>query len=251
MKKAVKNQVKPVVDEAELDRLAKEHEDKPEEKEIPEERAEDKDPEEVKEEPEVVKVEVKEEVDYKEKFKESSREAMVLKKQLDDIELEKAKKIVIDEAFMKAKYSDWEELTIGEQKALTKTEQLDQQIQEINNRTNEFNNDKKWLEKVDAFIDDDAVDQFPQLKSREEQFRKFATRPSRKGLPIDDLVKIFLWENPEVVKAKRSLFHSPGGPDKAPVKSEEMTPEEVATLRKTDNRKYMQMIKEGKIKFAL
>jgi DNA repair exonuclease SbcCD ATPase subunit len=248
MKKTIGIQRKPELDLEELDKLAEENKE-----DVKEEVDDNEEPEEeVKEvEKEIEKEPEKPEIDYKEKFKESSKEAMILRKQLEEKEAEKTQKVEINEEFMRKLYPEWDELTTGEQKALKKAEELNQQIQDINNRTNEFNNDKKWIEKVNAFIEDDAIEQFPQLKGREDQLRKFANKPTRKGLPMDDLVKIFLWENPEEVKPKRSLFHAPGGPEKAPEKADQMSAEEVAKLRVTDNRKYMQMIREGKIKLDL
>jgi len=186
--------------------------------------------------------------DWEAKFKESQKEAMILSEQIKKAEEEKLKKIEITEDFLKEKYPDWEDMTLGEQKAIKKTEELEQDIQEIKNNTNKFNNDREWQEKVDSYITEEIPDMFPKIVGREEEFKRFATRPSRKGLPMDDLAKIFLFENP-VVEKKRSLFHAPGG--EAPQPSEGMTAEEAAELMRTKPLEYMRLVRDKKIKIKI
>lgn len=260
---------KKKVDQEELDRLAREEEEKKkkkatentgEEEEIEEEEGEEEE-EETEDETEEEKAErekkekeeadkKKNEVDYEKKFKDSQKEAMILKKQNEELLADKNKKVVVDEAYLKEKYPDWDDMTTGEQRATRIAEEAKQELSEINRKTNEFNNDRKWQDKVDKFVEEDLPDSFPKIKGREDEFKRFATRPTRKGLPLDDLAKIFLFEHPEQVKKKRSLFHTPGGEGKFP-KKKEMTTEEISNLRKTDNKKYMELIRQKKIKVDL
>jgi len=239
----VTNKTKPEVDVEELDRLAAEEEAKADE--IIEEAEES---EEAPKAPKTPKEPEKPPVDWETKAKESQKEAMVLKSQLDKIEEEKNKKVEITEDFLKEKYSDWEDMTLGEQKAIKKTEELEQEITEIKNSTNQFNNDRKWQESVESYINEEIPDMFPKIVGREEEFKRFATRPSRKGLPMDDLAKIFLFENP-VTEKKKSLFHSPGG--EAPQPKEGMTPEEAAELMRTRPGEYVRLIRAKKIKIKV
>ena len=235
----VTNKTKPVVDEAELDRLAAEEEAKVDEVN---DDAEEPETPKVPEVPETPKV------DWETKAKESAKEAMVLKAQIDKIEEEKTKKVEITEDFLKEKYPDWEDMTLGEQKAIKKTEELAQELQEIKNNTNQFNNDRKWQENVETYINEEVPDLFPTIVGREEEFKRFATRPSRKGLPMDDLAKIFLFENP-VTEKKRSLFHASGG--EAPPAKEGMTPEEAAELMRTRPGEYVRLIRAKKLNIKI
>lgn len=236
----VTNKTKPVVDEAELDRLAAEEEAKAD-KIIEEAEGEE-------EEPKAPKAPEKPPVDWETKAKESQKEALVLKSQLDKIEEEKNKKVEITEDFLKSKYPDWEDMTLGEQKAIKRTEELEQEVTEIKNSANQFNNDRKWQEKVEAYINEEMPDMFPKIIGREEEFKRFCTRPSRKGLPMDDLAKIFLFENPGTEK-KRSLFHAPGG--EAPTPKEGMTPEEAAELMRTRPGEYVRLIRAKKLNIKI
>lgn len=197
------------------------------------------------------KVEKKDETDYKAKFTESQKEALVLKAQLDKIEEEKNKKIDVTDDFLKNKYPDWEDMTTGEQTAIRKSEILEQEITQIKNNSNKFNNDRAWQEKVEAFTTDELPDSFPDLVGREDEFQRFATRPTRKGLPMDDLAKIFLFENPKKPAKKASLFHAPGGAGNAPKTSEGMSADDVQLLRTTKPLEYMRLVRAKKIKIKL
>ena len=187
-------------------------------------------------------------VDWEAKAKASAQEALILKAQMDKIEEEKNKKVEITEDFLKEKYPDWEDMTLGEQKAIKKTEELAQELQEIKNNTNQFNNDRKWQEKVEIYITDEMPDMFPKIVGREEEFKRFATRPTRKGLPLDVIAQSFLYEFPATEK-KRSLFHAPGG--EAPTPKEGMTPEEAAELMRTRPGEYVRFIRAKKLNIKI
>jgi hypothetical protein len=189
-------------------------------------------------------------IDYEIKFKESQKEALILKAQLDKVEEEKNKKVDITDDLLRGKYPDWDDLSVGEQKALRKSEELAQEVQELKNNANQFNNDRKWQEKVETFVTEEIPDLFPDIVGREEEFERFATRPTRKGLPMEDLAKVFLYENPPVDK-KRSLFHAGGGAGTPPPADEGMNAEDVRTLRITKPLEYMRLVRAGKIKIKI
>jgi hypothetical protein len=184
-------------------------------------------------------------VDYETKFKESQKEAMILKAQLDKVEEEKNKKVELTDEVLKGMYPEWDDMTPVEQKAMRRAEQLAQEVAEIKNNTNQFNNDKKWAEKVETFVTDEMPDLFPDIVGREEEFKRFATRPTRKGLPMDDLAKVFLFENPPK-EPKKSLFHAPGGEGKAP-EEQGMNDDEIRMLRITKPLEYMRLVRAKKI----
>lgn len=237
---------KPEVDLEMLDKLAEEteKEDLPEKENTEEEVVLPDRPPAKKPEEEIPPI------DYEAKFKESQKEAMILAEKIRQAEEEKNKKIVIDEIYLTEKYPDWEDMTLGEQKAIRKTEELAQELQEIKNNTNKFNNDRDWQEKVENYLNDEIPDMFPKIVGREEEFKRFATRPSRKGLPIDDLAKIFLFENPELPK-KRSLFHAPGGADIVSPKDDGMSADEAAELMRTRPSEYLRLVRDKKIKIKI
>jgi len=236
----VTNKTKPEVNLEEMEKARlEEAEEVAEEPETPEEPKAPKEP----------KVPEKEAVDWETKFKESQKEAMILSEQIKKAEEEKLKKIEITDEFLTKKYPDWEDLTIGEQKAIKKAEELEQEIQEIKNKTNQFNNDRAWQEKIETWVEEDMADMFPLIVGREEEFKRFATRPTRKGLPVDDLAKIFLFENPPSDK-KKSLFHAPGSGNR-PEPSEGMSVEEAEQMMRTRPLEYMRLVKSKKLKIKV
>ena len=253
---AIGIQQKPVVDTEELDRLAKLEEEEAakiarlaEEDDGEEEDDENKDPSKIaKKEVETPK---KPEIDWQEKAKESQKEALILREQLKKVEEEKSKKIEITEDYLTKKYPDWNDLTTGEQTAIKKAEVLEQEVAELRNNSNKFNNDREWNEKVESYASEELQDNFPSLVGREEEFKRFATRPTRKGLPMDDLAKIFLFENPKSPEPKRSLFHTPNNGVKPAPKEDGMSPEEARILRTTRPTEYMRLVRLGKIKIKI
>jgi len=199
------------------------------------------------EEPVIQKQPEKQIIDYEAKFKASTQEAMIMKAKLDAIEAEKNKPIEIDEAYMKANYPDWDELTTTEQKILTKNEKLEQEIKDIRSKTNEFNNDRKWESQISEMVENpELIEQFPSLKGKEEQFKRFCTKPTRKGLPVDTLAAAFLYEFKEEKPTRTIFSEGSSGPDKKPV-TKGITAEEASLLRKNNNAKYMELLKAGKI----
>jgi hypothetical protein len=202
------------------------------------------------EEPEKEKEPEKPKIDYETKFKESQKEAMVLKSKLDEIEAEKEKKIVIDEVFLTKKYPDWEEMTTGEQRAIKRAEELDQEVQEIKNNTNKFNNDREWEEKVNVFVADDMPILLPDIVGREEDFIKFATRPSRKGRPLEELGKIYLFDNPPPAK-KRNLFHSGSSAGDNPAPKDGLDADLIKKMREENPTKFLKLVRAGKIKIKI
>jgi len=246
--KAIGIQDKPQVDLEKLEESKEEEETVVEEKiEEIEEKLEPETPPEILPEPSAPEPP---KIDYEIKFKESQKEALILKAQLDKVEEEKNKKVDITDDLLRGKYPDWDDLSVGEQKALRKSEELAQEVQELKNNANQFNNDRKWQEKVETFVAEEMVDLFPDIVGREEEFKRFATRPTRKGLPMEDLAKVFLYENPPVDK-KRSLFHAGGGVSATPPVDEGMSAEDVRALRVTKPLEYMRLVRAGKIKVKI
>ncbi|MFZ2882218.1 MAG: hypothetical protein WA019_04035 [Candidatus Moraniibacteriota bacterium] len=247
LKNPVDNHQKPVVnlDEIEAARIAEENKAKGIIEKIEENPELDDNGNPIVKQP-VVITPPKPPVDWEAKAKASQQEAMVLSEQLRKIEEEKNKKVEITDEYLKSKYPNWDDMTTGEQAALKKGETLEQEIQELKNNNNKFNNDRAWEEKVTTFINEELPDLFPKLVGREEDFKRFATRPTRKGLPLEDLAKIFLFENP-VKEQKRSLFHAPNNGGKPPV-NEGMDVDEAAELMKTRPLEYMRLVRAGKIK---
>jgi hypothetical protein len=243
MDKTIDNRDEVIVDD---DKLLEELEEL-EEKENNPEIEETEEFEEVEEKKKEVKEPEKPKIDYESKFKASSQEAMVLKAKLDEIEAEKNKPVVVDDEYMKANYPDWEDMTTTEQKLAKGLEETKQANKELLAKTNEYNNDRKWRDQIDEIVDDfEFTDKYPAIKGKEEEFKRFCTKPTRKGVEMDVLTAAFLFEYKEPEKELRTIFkNTDGGHDKVDPKRG-LTLEESQTLRKASNSKFMEKLKDPK-----
>jgi len=235
----------------ELEQAEKEeNETKDEEIEEIEEVVEEESEEEEEKEEVVVKKEVKEEkpkVDYETKFKESTKEAMIMKAKLDEIEAEKNKPVEINDEYMKANYPDWEDMTVTEQRLARRTEEQDQKIKELTNKTNEYNNDKKWRDQIDSLVDDvEFTETYPKMKGKTEEFKKFCSKPTRKGVDMDILASAFLFEVKDTPKELKTLFKETKGSSAKTAPKAKLTTDEQKALRKGSNSKFMDLLKDPK-----
>lgn len=249
----------PVKKEANVDEILKKIEGVGVEEETPEEKAEreriEKENEDKNKNTDIEK-QLEEE---KNKNKASQQEALVLIEKNKELEARLSKKVEpveVTDDYLKNKYPDWEEMTLGEQRATRIAEEARQdslrannELLEINKKTNEFNNDRQWSEKVDTFANDiQLVEQYPSLKGRIDELKIFCNRPTRKGMPLEDLVKIFLFESPaKAPEIKRHLFNAPGGVNNGKPPQKGITASEAKILREQKPKLYNKLVAEHKI----
>jgi hypothetical protein len=195
------------------------------------------------------------EVDYKERYKGSTREAMVLTernkfykeavakaeslpkpteedlvKELGEDEVilmdDKQKQIAIDSIWAKRKYEIIQE-------AVKKDEEVE-----------------KWIDGIKSFLKDPQIlNKYPELEGNEEEFVKFAAMPTRIGLDTESLVKIFLFDNKPKPKNKTILLTKSTRDGEQ--KQNKISVEEAAKIRRRDPRLYARLIKENKIDFGI
>lgn len=194
------------------------------------------------------------EIDYKKKFTESAREALVQTAQRNELEK------VIDgsvetpeptEDELKAEYPEWDEMTSTEQKLAKKTLWNDKRFSIIEQAREERKNVQAWNEKVDQFVDDPAnLTTYPELEGKTEEFRLFASKPTRRGLNFDDLVLAF---NGELAKSRvkhtGKMFETGGNAakEKMQPKNDKLSLEEGRKLMETNYPKYKELLRQGKI----
>ena len=233
----------------------------------PEEPKETKPKEDVKEKPKKVdkpKEDVKPETDdttngepepdYKKKFTESTREAQILaskNKKLTEA-VEKAGDVADPtKKQMKAEYPEWEEMSDFEQKIAKENLLNRKKFDAITEATKGFKDMDKWTKKVDKFVDDPiTLASYPELEGREDEFKLFSTKPTRRGIDFEDLVSSFMYEaDSKPKKSKGQMFEvgTGGDSEKPKPKGDKITLDESINLRNTDYKKYLQYVKEGKI----
>lgn len=241
-----------------------------------EEPIEEKIEEEVEEQPieEVVEEAVEEEVvveekpkqekpqvDYKEKFSQSSKEAMALhfkNQKLEEI-LDSAVEVpepteaeLID--YARAKGSLWEDLDEFSKGILKDTFKNNRALEKIRLAREESRKVEDWARKVEGFVNsEETISKFPSLEDLGEDFKRFAMRESRRGMDLEDLVASFLYNAPQVPvkKNKGSLLLSRGNGRTVTEVPTGLTAEQVEIVRRKDPKEYRRLIKAGKINFEI
>lgn len=197
----------------------------------------------------------KQDPDYKEKFSQSTREAQILyakNKKTAEL-LEQASQLPEPtEDELKALYKDWD--LMGDfERQMAKESLVGKKYREfIANGTKEFKDIDAWSNTVDEFVDDPAtLVRIPELEGKQDEFKAFATKPTRRGVDFEDLVSAFLFDVSKNAKpkSKGSMFElGSGGPNDKPSNApKKLTSEQGTALRKQNYRLWLQYSKAGKI----
>jgi hypothetical protein len=232
----------------------------PEEEQETPETPEEETPETPEEEtPEPSKTEEEEEPeapekpDYEEKFKNSSAEALLIRsktKKLTEV-IEKAGDVPAPtEEEMMAEYPEWDVMSDFEKKLAIKNTTNDRRFEAISEATKEFKSIDTWNKKIDDYLaDSEVLANHQELEGKEEEFKVFASKPSRRGADFEDLVSAFLYTRPEPVKHTGKMFEvgSGGINEKPKPKSNKISVADSMILRKTDYKKYLSYLKKGLI----
>ena len=204
-----------------------------------------------------------ENIDYKDKFVESTREASALyfKNQKLNSVIEEA--ALIGEptqeelvAFAKSRGADYDHLDEFSQNILKDTLINNKRFEKIQNVAKESKQIDEWANKVDSFIED-AVDnsKYPSLNTLGQDFKKFAMKESRRGVDLNDLVASFLFSAERSLKQgtpqKKSVLLSGGNSMAAPQKAAGITEQQAAFIRENDPKEYRRLIKTGQINIDL
>lgn len=186
-------------------------------------------------------------VDYKQKFVESQREAILLneRNKIKDAQLEKLtnKDTPTDEA-MRLVYPEWDDLNEVTKKALVKTEAQEMRQKNVEAQQEEIMNRFKYDEDLNTVIESNS-----KLSGKEAEFKRFAANPKNKGISAEVLAKAFLFDvesDAPVVPRGEALPTGSGGP-RGDLTPKKISLEEATQLRKTDNKRYMELAKAGMI----
>lgn len=257
---SVDDKIEEKIDDKPDDKIEDKVEDKIEKKETPEETpTEKKEEKPIKEKPKAEE-EATPSVDYKERYSESSREALTLhfrNKQLVDT-IDQASKLpepteqeLIE--FAKSNGTEYEFLDEFNKNLLKRTLINERRFQLINETNLEAKNFQGWIEKVDSFINSpEVVNEFPDIEDNAEEFRKFCLKKDRRGMVLSDLASSFLYglvSKGKTTTKSESVLLEQKNASKLEDKKPEYTEEDAMRLRTTDPRKYRQLIKAGKFKF--
>jgi hypothetical protein len=188
-----------------------------------------------------------EQPDYKQKFVDSAKESILNAERVKvrDAQLEQLTKTdtPTDEA-MRLVYPEWDDLNEVTKKALIKTEAQEMRQRNLEARQEEILNRFKLDEELNSVIDSN-----PKLLGKESEFKKFAANPKNKGISAEVLAKAFLFdvEVPTAPAPKTEALPAGSGGPRGDLKPKKISIEEAAEIRKTDSKRYMELVKTGMI----
>lgn len=190
-----------------------------------------------------------------ERLKESGREAQVLyaKNKKTQESIQKAFEIpepTIDD--LKLEFAEWDDMTSVEQRLAKDNLWNNLKLAKINEAAQEGKDIDVWNGKVDEFIDDPkTLIATPDLEGKTEAFKVFAGKPTRRGVPFDDLVAAFLYDASKNAKPKQKgqMFETGhGGDKKKPGRDDgKLTTEEGERLRTANFKEYKKKLIAGQI----
>ena len=190
--------------------------------------------------------------DYKDKFVNSQREAILAAERVNianaRIEQLTNTDTPTDEAMRKL-YPEWDQFNEITKTTLIRQETLAMQQAQTLAKQQEIDARQKLEDQLDDVIDNPD---FPKLKGQEAEFKRFARNPKNRGIAAETLAKAFLFDAEEPApstpnpKPMEALPAGSGGP-RGDLKPKKISIEEAAEIRKTDYRKYKQLLDSGAI----
>ncbi len=211
--------------------------------------------EEKKEEPhEDIKEEVaKQDVDYKKKFVESTREAQILYAKNAKIydAVDKANSLPEPtEEELRVANPEWDDMSVIEKRLATDNLKYKRSLDLLGTVTKESKELETWHKTVDTFVEDPkSLINYPDLEGKVEEFKEFASKKSRKGVDFDTLVGKFLYDiSQSKPKHKGEMFPTgSGGAKEKPKVSDKVSMETALNIRDTNYNEYVRLLKAGKI----
>lgn len=195
-------------------------------------------------------------VDYKQKFVESQREAILLNERNKQKEAQlnnlTSKDTPTDDE-LRQRYSWWDDPSVSNETKDFYKEQAarDKQLKATQSLAQTALQKLEFQEKLDDFIDE-PPQEFKGLKGNEADFKRFAKKKENVGLPLNVLAKAFLFDVSDETPATHTPVKTPGlengtgGPRQAP-KPKKMSVEDASNLRKTNYEEYRKAVMAGKI----
>src|SRR5690606_37767235 len=95
---------------------------------------------------------------------------------------------------LRREYPEWDTLTNVEQRLFRDNFLNKRKFDLVHQAVQEAKKVDEWAEKVDKFVEKKTLlEEYPQLAGREEEFKSFAMKPTRRGVDLEDLVGAFLF----------------------------------------------------------
>ena len=196
-----------------------------------------------------------EDPDFKKRYVESTREGQILaakQREMDKATAEAEGLPMPTDEEMQTEYPDWEDMTATEQKLAKDNLHTKKRFEIMAKAGKEGKDISAWNDKVDAFlVDPKNLTDNPELEGREEEFKIFTTKQSRRGVDFEVLVSAFLYQNRQKKTPdpkKRKMFEDGGtGEEKPKLKDGKISIEESRRLRISNYPKYLEYLRARKI----
>lgn len=195
-------------------------------------------------------------VDYKQKFVESQREAILLneRNKQKDAQLSKlTTKDTLTDDELRALYPWWDNPTVSDETREFYKDQAirDKDIKATQALAQTALQKLEFQEKLDEFIDEPPAD-FKGLKGKEADFKRFAKKKENIGLPLKVLAKAFLFDVSDEITPPHTPIKTPGlengtGGSRQPTKPKKIPIEQASNLRKTNYEEYRRLLQAGMI----
>lgn len=193
--------------------------------------------------------------EYKDKFTNAQRQAQIEQsknKKLNDT-INQASTIQPTEQelkdYAKTKGVNYDELSTFEKSMLEDGYANKKKFDLVHNAVQENSKIDEWGAKVDDFAEnEDNLKKYPHLAGKEAEFRSFSMKQSRRGADLEDLARLFSLESKPEKRKGSLLATNSSGKDKKPTTNALDDADMVASIRRSDPRKYRELVKAGKIK---
>lgn len=204
--------------------------------------------------------EQKKRINYKEKFKNSSRESLnnffKYKKITDTIDEASNLPEPTEEdlvAYTRVQGAEYGELDEFTKNIVKKTYINEQKMDRVAQVAKESKEIDKWVEHVESFLEaDETLNQYPSLENKADDFRSYCLKAGRRGMDLNDLVASYLYNLGRSNKKKsQSLFLSQGNGRNREIKPVGMTGVDLATVRTADPKEYRRLVKAGKARLKI
>lgn len=180
-------------------------------------------------------------VDYEKKFSESTRENQLLQEKLKALEQagEDLTKEPTD-SDSKAAFPEWDALDDFQKGVARRAYNAERLAAASAKKADDLTQKDSWSTSIELAVSSNSA-----LQGKEQAFRQFAAKPQYRGVPMELLVDSFLQKNPSAPASptpRPGLEPGNGGP-RTPEKPHQLSADDLATLRKTDEKAYMEYVR--------
>lgn len=186
--------------------------------------------------------------EHKRRYVASSKESRKLRTKLKQFEAERVKATteqITDDELAK-KYQDWDDLTSQEQMALRRAENAERRAAAIEEAQRKAVMADQFSQDLEDFLEiAEAEGSYPDVREQADKFRKFAKQDANKGRDIEELAKIFTFDNPKGVQPRKPDTPFGNSGHKHEDAQAKMSWQQKQELRKNNPRKYEEMLEKG------